>query len=141
MRSLERGALVAGRYRLERPLAAGGMGGGWGGRHLQLHVHRALKFLTTALAEAAGAPSRFEHEAKASALLKVSNAVHIYDYGVEEGTPFIVTELREGEDLKARLKREKRLAPSALVPSPDQRCRALRRADEVGLVHRGLKPS
>src|SRR5262245_3362193 len=140
MSSLEQGTIVAGRYRLERALAQGGMGSVWVARHLQLDVDVAIKFMTPQFAASADARARFEREAKASAQLKLANAVQVHDYGVEDGSPFLVMELLDGEDLESRLGRERRLTPAATLAVLESVCRALRRAHEVGLVHRDLKP-
>jgi eukaryotic-like serine/threonine-protein kinase len=140
MSALERGNIVAGRYRLERALAQGGMGCVWVARHLQLDTQVAIKFMTPQFAASADARARFEREARTSAALRLANAVQIHDYGVEDGAPFLVMELLEGEDLQARLKREPRLSLPVTVGILGQVCRALRRAHEVGIVHRDLKP-
>src|SRR5688572_31814764 len=97
MMSLKIGSVIAGRYRLERPLAKGGMGSVWVARHLQLDTDVALKFMASAYAESSDARARFEREAKASAQLKSPYVVQVHDYGVDEGTPFLVMELLEGE--------------------------------------------
>ncbi len=140
MSALERGNIVAGRYRLERALAQGGMGCVWVARHLQLDTEVAIKFMTPQFAASADARARFEREARTSAALRLANAVQIHDYGVEDGAPFLVMELLTGEDLQARLKREPRLSLAVTVGILAQVCRALRRAHEVGVVHRDLKP-
>src|SRR5262249_54418332 len=106
-------SILAGRYRLERPLAQGGMGSVWVGRHLQLDVPVAVKLMIPEQARSAGARARFEREAKTTAQLKSPNVVHVYDYGREGGTPFMVMELLEGEDLGARLERVGRLSLAA----------------------------
>ncbi len=137
---LERGSIVTGRYRLERPLAQGAMGCVWVARHLQLDVDVAIKLMAPGFAESDEARVRFEREAKASALLKVPNAVHVYDYGIEAGAPFLVMELLEGEDLAARLHRQGRLSLAATLAVIEPIGKALRRARELGLVHRDLKP-
>jgi eukaryotic-like serine/threonine-protein kinase len=137
---LERGSIVTGRYRLERPLAQGAMGCVWVARHLQLDVDVAIKLMAPGYVESTEARVRFEREAKASALLKVPNAVHIYDYGIEAGSPFLVMELLEGEDLAARLRRQRRLSLAATLVVLESIGKALRRAHEIGLVHRDLKP-
>jgi eukaryotic-like serine/threonine-protein kinase len=137
---LERGSIVSGRYRLERPLAQGAMGCVWVAHHLQLDVDVAIKLMAPGFAESDEARIRFEREAKASALLKVPNAVHVYDYGIEAGSPYLVMELLEGEDLAARLKRQGRLSLAATLAVLEPIGKALRRARELGLVHRDLKP-
>jgi serine/threonine protein kinase len=137
---LEPGVLIAAGYRLERPLARGGMGSVWVARHLRLDVDVAIKFMTPEYAASAEARARFEREAKASAQLRSPHVVQVHDYGVESETPYIVMELLEGEDLDTRLKRAGRLSLPDTWFVLDIVCRALARAHEVGLVHRDLKP-
>jgi eukaryotic-like serine/threonine-protein kinase len=136
----EAGTIIAGKYRLRRALARGGMGSVWVARHLHLDVDVAIKFMAPELAASAEGRVRFEREAKASAQLKIANVVQIHDYGIEDDTPYLVMELLEGESLAERLMRERRLSHSATLGVVDPVCKALRRAHEVGLVHRDLKP-
>ena len=138
---LEAGHVIAGRYRLDRALAKGGMGCVWMGHHLQLDVGVAVKLMAPELAADAEARARFEREAKACAQLRIPNVVQIYDFGIEEGAPFLVMELLEGEDLQTVLDREGRLTKGATKVILDQLCRGLCRAHEAGVVHRDLKPA
>src|SRR5690242_7315764 len=103
------GLVIAGRYRLERVLAKGGMGSVWVARHLLLDSDLAIKFMAPEYAASAEARARFEREAKASAQLRIPNVAQVYDYGVEDELPYLVMELLDGEDLNARLAREGRL--------------------------------
>ncbi|KYF71587.1 hypothetical protein BE11_26825 [Sorangium cellulosum] len=135
------GITIAGRYRVERELARGAMGSVWVGRHLQLGVDIAIKFMAPQFTTSAELRARFEREARAAAVLKSAHAVQVYDYGIEHETPYIVMELLEGEDLAARLARERRLGLPVTLAILDHVGRALRRAHELGLVHRDLKPS
>ena len=134
------GRVVARKYRLERPLARGGMGEVWIARHLQLDTAVAVKFMDPSFAASSDARARFEREAKSSAQLRSPYVATVHDYGVEDDTPYIVMELLEGEDLSARLRREGRLTLTATTTLVTQVCRALRRAHEMGIVHRDLKP-
>jgi serine/threonine-protein kinase len=109
-------------------------------RHLQLDAAMAAKFVHASLASSGAARTRFEREARAAAQLSSPHVVQVYDYGVEEGTPYLVMELLRGEDLGARLRRVKRLAPAAVAEILAQAARALRRAHDAGIVHRDLKP-
>ncbi|WP_437673562.1 serine/threonine-protein kinase [Sorangium sp. So ce131] len=140
MSGIAPGIVIAGRYRVERELARGAMGTVWVGRHLQLDVDIAIKLMAPEYAASAELRARFEREARAAAMLKSAHAVHIYDYGIEGDAPYIVMELLEGEDLSARLAREGRLTLLATLNIVEQVGRALRRAHELGLVHRDLKP-
>jgi serine/threonine protein kinase len=134
------GTVIAARYRLDRALARGGMGSVWVGRHLQLDAAVAVKFMDGSFAGSAEARGRFEREAKACARLRSPHIIQVHDYGVEDGTPYIVMELLDGEDLGARLRRVGRLSPAAAVPIATQIGSALRTAHEAGIIHRDLKP-
>ena len=132
--------MVAGRYRLEQPLARGGMGSVWVARHLQLESQVAIKFMDAAVADSPTARARFEREAKAAAQIHSPHVVTIHDYGVASGTPFLVMELLEGEDLGARIRNEGPLPPEVVSGIVTHVARALRLAHEAGIVHRDLKP-
>ena len=140
MSSIKVGRVIAGKYRLERHLAKGGMGSVWVARHLRLDTTVAIKFIEPGLADVTEARGRFEREAKASAQLQGPHLVQIHDYGVEDDTPYMVMEHLEGEDLSTRLKRETRLSLPAIDEIITQVARVLRRAQEAGIVHRDLKP-
>ncbi|WP_437932460.1 protein kinase [Sorangium sp. So ce291] len=141
MTSLAEGSVIAGRYRLERMLARGGMGSIWVARHLQLDASVAIKLMAPEYAASTTARARFEREARAAAQLKIPNVVHVHDYGIADDTPFLVMELLEGEDLETRLAREGRLTGAATLTIVTQVCKALRRAHETGIIHRDLKPA
>ncbi|WP_044986130.1 serine/threonine-protein kinase [Sorangium cellulosum] len=141
MSSLAEGSVIAGRYRLERMLARGGMGAIWVARHVQLDAAVAIKLMAPEYAASSTARARFEREARAAAQLKIPNVVHVHDYGIEGETPFLVMELLDGEDLETRLAREGRLSLSATLSVVAQVCKALRRAHEMGIIHRDLKPA
>jgi serine/threonine protein kinase len=161
------GNIVAGKYRLERPLSRGAMGSVWVATHLALDTHVAIKFMVADAdadarasspslegAAAAGGSSdvvppssrsvetrsRFEREAKAAAQIRSANVVQILDYGVDRETQYIVMELLRGEDLGARLGRVKRLPIHEVSHLVVAVARALQRAHDAGLVHRDLKP-
>ncbi|MFT3775918.1 MAG: serine/threonine-protein kinase [Minicystis sp.] len=134
------GSVIAGRYRLEKALARGGMGAVWVARHLQLDSRVAVKFMDAGFAGSPAARVRFEREAKAAAQLQSPHVVAIYDYGIEVGTPFLVMELLQGEDLGTRLKRLKTLSLPTVAGIITHVARALRLAHDTGIVHRDLKP-
>ncbi len=140
MSSIKVGRVIACKYQLERPLAKGGMGSIWVARHLQLDTSVAIKFIEPGPGDVTEARGRFEREAKAAAQLQGPHLVHIYDYGVEDDTPYMVMERLEGEDLSTRLKRETRLSLPAVDDIVRQVARVLKRAQEAGIVHRDLKP-
>jgi len=131
------GLVVAGKVRLEDLLGKGGMGSVWRGTHLTLGTSVAVKFMSNSSPEAL---TRFQREAQVAAQIRSSNVVAIHDFGVEDGLPYMVMELLDGEDLGARLKRVERLslaeATQVLIPV----ARGLERAHAAKLVHRDLKP-
>jgi serine/threonine-protein kinase len=136
-----KGAVIAGKYVLERRLASGGMGSVWVARHALLEHAMAMKFMDPSYVASAEARTRFEREARVAAHLNSQFVAQVQDYGVERGTPYIVMELLEGESLSERLKRMGRIPLAEVVPIVRQIGKALRTAHEAGLVHRDLKPS
>ncbi len=135
------GITVGGKYVLERPLARGGMGSVWVARHAKLGSTVAVKFLDAHLAASPTNVARFEREARAAATLDTPHVVHVHDYGVESGAPYLVMELLRGEDLSTRLRARGRLPLAEAGRILVQMSRALRRAHEAGIVHRDLKPA
>jgi serine/threonine-protein kinase len=101
----------------------------------------AVKFMNPLLAATPEWRARFEREARAVAAIQSRNVVHVHDYGLHEGTPYMVMELLQGEVLSARLERERRLPPFVVAGVLAQVGKALRQAHERGIVHRDLKPS
>jgi serine/threonine-protein kinase len=137
----EAGKIVAQRYLLERQLASGGMGTLWIAKHLQLDVLVAVKFMSDKLDDEASGRVRFEREAKAAARLTNPHVVRTYDYGIDDGSPFIAMELLKGESLEARLRRNTSLPLKEVSRILHQIAKGLREAQELGIVHRDLKPA
>ncbi|AKT38457.1 serine/threonine-protein kinase [Chondromyces crocatus] len=134
------GTIVGGKYRIERPLSRGGMGSVWAGRHVALGSPVAIKFMAAEYAALPTFVGRFEREARIAANLRTPHVVHVGDYGIERGNPYIVMELLQGEDLAARLERVRRIPLHEALRILAQVAKALRKAHEAGLVHRDLKP-
>jgi serine/threonine-protein kinase len=141
MNSLDPRISVAGKYRLERPLATGGMGAIWRAWNTQLDVPVAVKLVSPALPASRAVLARFEREARAAAQIRSPHVVQIFEHGVHEGTPFIVMELLDGEDLGARMRRAGRLSLLDTTRIVREIARALQRAHAMGIVHRDLKPA
>jgi len=139
--TITEGAIIGGKFKLERPLAQGGMGSVWVARHQLLDTDVAVKFMEKSIAENESARQRFEREAKAAALIKSPHVVQVLDYGIEDGAPYIAMELLDGEDLDHRLQRGGPLSIDKAYVILEQVGKALRRAHELGIVHRDLKPS
>jgi serine/threonine protein kinase len=134
-------AVVADRYRLEREMARGGMGTVWLARDNKLGRAVAIKVMAQELAQMGEALQRFEREAQSLAALRSSHVVEVYDYGVQEGLPYIVMELLEGENLGQRLKRVGRFDAAQVGVLFAQICKGLKAAHNAKLIHRDLKPS
>jgi serine/threonine protein kinase len=135
------GARVTPNVRLVRKLGAGGMGAVWVAEHEALHTQVAVKFMSRELAARPDLRARFSREAASASAVKSPHVVQMLDHGVtEQGLPFLVMELLDGEDLAERLRREGPM-PAAVVDAVlTQVCKALSRAHEAGIVHRDLKP-
>jgi serine/threonine-protein kinase len=138
---IQPGEIIAGKYRLERALAKGGMGSVWVATQVQLDRLVALKFMDPTLAATSDGRARFDREAKAAAQLESAHVVHVHDYGVSSGVPYIAMELLKGEDLGGRLKRQSRLPLQVAAVILTQVAKALHRAHEAGIIHRDLKPA
>ena len=133
--------LVAGRYRLERPLAAGAMGEVFLARDLQLERPIAIKFLHHTSREATDARARFLAEARTAAQLDHPNVATVHDVGEDEGGRlFIAMAYYPGETLRERAARG-RLAPEESARIGAQIAGALAAAHGAGIVHRDVKPA
>jgi serine/threonine-protein kinase len=133
--------VVAGRYRLQRELARGGMGTVWLARDEKLGRTVAVKVMAQELAKFSEALQRFEREAMAVAGLTSAHVVQVYDYGIQEGLPFIVMELLEGENLGQRLKQVPKVPLGDARRIVNEICKGLKAAHAAALIHRDLKPS
>lgn len=140
MMELKGGRVIAGKFRLEWPIGRGGMGTVWAAMHLQLDMPVAVKFMDPSAADTDGRV-RFEREARAIAQLRSPHVVQILDHGLENGVPYIVMELLEGEDLESRLRRVRRVPIAVGARIFTQSAKALRKAHDAGIVHRDLKPN
>ena len=130
-----------GNYIVHECIGQGAMGNVYRAQHALLEKPVALKVMDTSLHASADARARFLREGQAAAAIKHPNVVDITDVGVFEGTPYLVMELLEGEDLQIYLQRRKSLSErevaSLLIPITA----ALGAAHDRGVVHRDLKPS
>jgi serine/threonine-protein kinase len=134
------GAVLAGKYTLERKLGQGGMGAVWRAEHRELRSPVAIKVIDEQIAGSADALARFMREAQSAAALRSPHVVQILDYGSDRGVPFIAMELLEGESLATRLERVGRLPPAEVARIITEVARAIGKAHELAIVHRDLKP-
>src|SRR4051794_26199615 len=97
---LQPGQVLAGKYRVERQIGRGGMGIVLAATHLQLEHLVAIKVLRRDLLEDDKALTRLLSEARAAAKIRSEHVARVLDVGtIENGSPFIVMEYLEGEDL------------------------------------------
>ncbi len=128
-----------GPYEIAAALGAGGMGEVYRARDTRLGREVALKVLPRELAAEADRLRRFEQEARAASALNHPNILVLHDFGSESGTPYLVTELLEGETLRSKLAG----GPPPLRKALDwtrQIAEGLAAAHARGIVHRDLKP-
>jgi serine/threonine-protein kinase len=134
------GDLIDTKHRLTRIIGRGGMGSVWQAHNLPLDIDVAIKLIRRDRT-APGTPDRLLTEARAVARLVHPAIVRIFDFGeTEQGDPFIVMELLQGESLHAILRRKKRLTPAVAVQMMLPVAHALASAHNKGIVHRDLKP-
>jgi serine/threonine-protein kinase len=133
------GKCLQGRYRIEAPLGAGGVGKVYRARHLALDREVALKVLRKQHNEHWGSRQRFEREARALGTLTHPHIVAVTDFGIEEDVPFLVMELLEGESLESRL-RAGPLDQGLAHRCAQELLAGLGFVHERGLVHRDIKP-
>jgi serine/threonine protein kinase len=134
------GRCLGGRYRVGALLAAGGMGEVWAARDLLLDRPVAVKVLGGALAGDGRAAERLRREARAAARLDHPNIARILDLGEQDGRPYLVMELLEGESLAARIDRAGPMAPAEAARVVAAVADALQAAHSAGVVHRDVKP-
>jgi len=128
-----------GPYQILAPLGAGGMGEVYHARDTKLNRDVAVKVLPAHLASDPAALARFEREAQAVAALTHPNILAIHDFGSDQGVSYAVTELLEGDTLRARMG----ASPVPVRKAVDygvQIVRGIAAAHQRGIIHRDLKP-
>ena len=128
-----------GPYEIQSPLGAGGMGEVYRARDTRLGRDVALKILPESFAREGDRLHRFEQEARAVAALNHPNILAVFDIGQHNGSPFLVSELLQGETLRSVLDRGA-LPQRKAIDYGVQIAQGLAAAHEKGIVHRDLKP-
>ena len=142
------GQIVGNKYVLVRLLGAGAMGQVWAARHQALQQTFAVKLMVPPSSNAAyeGVETslrRFQNEAQIAAALsrKSRHIAAVTDYGIDDGTAYLVMELLEGEGLDKRVGDGKRLHPEEVSNVVTQIAKGLNVAHAEGVTHRDLKPA
>ncbi len=136
------GERIAGKYLIERVIGTGGVGVVVAARHVVLGQTVALKFLLPGAAHDKNDIRRFEREAQSAVQLKSEHVCRVHDVGeLDDGSPFIVMEYLEGQDLAVTLRSSGPLSIVEAVGYLLQVCEAVAEAHSLGMVHRDLKPS
>lgn len=130
---------VANRYAVSAMIGRGGMATVWRAHDTVLEREVALKRLRPSLMSDPESAERFRREAETVARLTHPGLVRLLDRGEDAEGPFLVMELVEGEDLKARIRREGRLDPHEAARICAEVARALDHAHRHGIVHRDIK--
>jgi serine/threonine-protein kinase len=137
---LRPGQVVAGKYRVDRLIAEGGMAAVWAGTNSTTGKRVALKIILRSFAGNDAAAEMFKREALAASKINHPNVVSIFDVVDHQGMTCIVMELLEGETLAAFLRRrgalDMRETATLLLPA----MRGVAAANSQGVIHRDLKP-
>ena len=123
-----------GPYEIVAPIGAGGMGEVYRAKDPRLGRDVAIKVLPASFSTDDDRLRRFEQEARAAGLLNHPNITAVYDIGSHDGAPYVVSELLEGETLRAELAGE-RLSSRKAIDYAIQLAHGLAAAHEKGIVH------
>jgi serine/threonine-protein kinase len=134
------GAVLDGRYRVDIPIATGGMSTVYRGLDIRLDRPVALKVMDSRYAGDQQFLTRFQREARAVARLKDPGLVAVYDQGIDGQHPFLVMELIEGGTLRELLRERGPMPPHAAAAVLGPVLSGLAVAHRAGLVHRDVKP-
>ncbi len=136
------GAVVAGKYRIERKLGEGGMGVVVAASHLSLGGQVALKFLSRGDELQQSAITRLKREAQSVARIKSDHVARVLDMGtLEAGEPYIVMEMLDGMDLHKFVRQNGPLPIADAAEFVLQAAEGVAEAHAIGIVHRDLKPA
>ncbi|APR84862.1 Serine/threonine protein kinase [Minicystis rosea] len=135
------GTVLAGKYRITREIGRGGMAAVYEAANVDIGKRVAIKVLAQELTASAVVVERFLREARAAAAIRSPYICDIYDSGrLDDGRPFLVLELLEGESLYERMTKIRWLDIDTTLTIMTQTCRGLTKAHAAQIVHRDLKP-
>jgi serine/threonine protein kinase/tetratricopeptide (TPR) repeat protein len=145
---LSESQVLAGRFRIVRYIAGGGMGEVYEAEDQELRERVAVKTIRAEILGQPNAMARFKREVHLARKVTHPNVCRIFDlfrHKPEEGSErdeivFISMELLRGKTLAARMKDGRPMSVSEALPLIGQMASALAAAHEVGIVHRDFKP-
>jgi hypothetical protein len=144
--SLRSGSVLAGRYRIQRPLGAGGMGEVYEAFDLSLNETVALKTVRATISDNPRAVELLKSEVQLARRVTHPNVCRIFDFGVDEGTgaareptPFLTMELLRGTTLARALQQGTSFARDDILALARQIAAGLAAAHRVGVIHKDLK--
>ncbi|HEU4539480.1 MAG TPA: protein kinase, partial [Polyangiaceae bacterium] len=136
------GQVLAGKYVVEHVVGAGAMAIVVSALHRQLDTRVAIKFLRPEMLSKPDLVSRFRREGRAAAKIRSKHVARVFDVGeLDDGTPFIVMEYLEGNDLAQVLEERGPMPVGETIEYALQACEALAGAHALGIVHRDIKPA
>jgi serine/threonine protein kinase len=132
--------IIGGRYRVIDLIGHGGMADIFLAWDETLDRQVAVKILGNDYSYDESFKSRFIFEAKAAANLSHANIVTVHDFGFDDGSPYLVMEYIQGEDLKSIILEKRKLSIREALPIVLQACAGIGYAHRAGLVHCDVKP-
>jgi serine/threonine protein kinase len=139
---VQEGEILDGKYRVDRVLGVGGMGIVVAATHVHLNTRVAIKFLLPAAMGNAQVIERFAREARAAVQIQSEHVARVTDVGsLPTGSPYMVMEFLEGNDLAETIERGGAMSVERAVGCVLEACEAIAEAHSHGIVHRDLKPA
>lgn len=139
---IQQGELLAGKYRVEQVLGAGGMGYVVAAKHEQLGQRVAVKLLVPELCQNEDSVTRFLREARAAVRIHSEHVARVLDVGeLTNGAPYMVMEFLSGHDLAEELDLPGQLEVPQAIDFLLQASEAVAEAHSIGVIHRDLKPA
>ncbi|HUS66106.1 MAG TPA: serine/threonine-protein kinase [Kofleriaceae bacterium] len=134
------GTVLHDRYEIQQRIAAGAMAVVYRGERVRLKRPVAIKFLHESYASSDDGMQRFEREALVMSRLNHPNCVSVTDFGVDNGSPYLVMDFIDGRSLREVLGVEHRMPASRALHIVRQILAGLSHAHGQGVFHRDVKP-
>ena len=134
------GKVLKGQYRIEAQLGQGAMGIVFRGVQIGLGKTVAIKMIRSDILVTKDSHDRFQREAQVLSKLLHPGIAQVLDFGIDEGTPFLVMEFVDGKELTDVMTLEGPMAPARAIAIVRQLAAALEEAHRNGIVHRDIKP-